>query len=209
MQFSSQIFKRLFPKLIWNVNTSHKEVYLTFDDGPTPEVTLWVLNELKKHNFKATFFCIGKNIEENIEVFKQISLDGHRIGNHTQHHENGWKTETVQYLKSFNDCQKVIEKHIGKQEEILFRPPYGKISRWQIKAIGKNQSKIVMWSNLSQDYKTFISNEKCYLNSIYALQKGDIIVFHDSKKAFENLKEVLPRTLAYLKKEGFVSKTIN
>jgi peptidoglycan/xylan/chitin deacetylase (PgdA/CDA1 family) len=182
---------------------------LTFDDGPTPEVTLWVLNELKKHNFKATFFCIGKNIEENIEVFKQISLDGHRIGNHTQHHENGWKTETVQYLKSFNDCQKVIEKHIGKQQEILFRPPYGKISRWQIKAIGKNQSKIVMWSNLSQDYKKCISNEKCYLNSIYALQKGDIIVFHDSKKAFENLKEVLPRTLAYLKKEGFVSKTIN
>ena len=209
LHFSTQILKTLFPKCIWNLNTTHKVVYLTFDDGPTPEVTLWVLNELKKYDLRATFFCIGKNIEAHPDIFKQIIMEGHQVANHTLCHEKGWKTSTKNYLKSVEECQRMIEKFKGASNNLLFRPPYGKMTSKQTVALRKGGYQLIMWSNISKDYQHNISSEKCFKNSIYSLQKGDIIVFHDSFKAFQNLKKVLPKTLEYLKREGFRSESIS
>jgi peptidoglycan/xylan/chitin deacetylase (PgdA/CDA1 family) len=206
LQIHSRVLKKLFPKLMWNKEVTQKTVYLTFDDGPTPEVTLWVLNELEKYKFKATFFCIGKNIQSYPEIFKSILDNGHQVGNHTQLHQNGWKTQTDVYIQSVIECESVMNEFRTKKSDYLFRPPYGKISSKQAETLHKLGYKIVMWSNLSEDYRKNMSPEKCFQNSTQSLKCGDIIVFHDSEKAFENLKKTLPKTLDYFKKNGFVSQ---
>jgi peptidoglycan/xylan/chitin deacetylase (PgdA/CDA1 family) len=201
------IIKKIFSSYIWDVSNTGNTVYLTFDDGPIPEVTEWVLEELKKHEIKATFFCIGNNIEKNPEIFKKVIQGGHAIGNHTFNHLNGWKTNTESYIKNTTQAQEAIENHTYPDAK-LFRPPYGKIKNAQSKKLQKLGYKIIMWDVLSADFDTTISKEKCLDNVLSNVRPGSILVFHDSIKAFKNLEYVLPKTLAYLKENNFKCNTL-
>jgi len=192
----------MFPQRVWAFHASEKEVYLTFDDGPIPEITPWVLDELKKNNAKATFFCIGDNIQKYPEIFKRILSEGHSVGNHTFNHLNGWKTSTSAYLenviKAENSMRKNSELRI-QNSELFFRPPYGKITSKQAKILLKKGFKIIMWNVLSYDYDANVSEEKCLQNVLKNMKSGSIIVFHDSKKAEKNLRYVLPKVLEFAK----------
>jgi peptidoglycan/xylan/chitin deacetylase (PgdA/CDA1 family) len=201
---------RIFSKYTWRFSISKKEIYLTFDDGPTPEITTFVLNELKKHNAKATFFCIGKNISTHPEIFKQIIKEDHSVGNHTQNHLNGWKTKTQDYIKNTSEVQRTLQLSNFKTLKLnLFRPPYGKIKQKQAKYLLSKGYKIIMWSVLSGDFDTNLSKEKCLQNVLKNTSNGSIVVFHDSVKAAEKIKYVLPKVLEYFSKRGFEFKAID
>jgi peptidoglycan/xylan/chitin deacetylase (PgdA/CDA1 family) len=196
--------KKIFSNYIWDVSNTGNTVYLTFDDGPVPEVTEWVLEELKKYDVKATFFCIGENIKKNSALFKKLINDGHEVGNHTFNHLNGWKTETETYVENTKRCEDVIQSNSNYTlKSKLFRPPYGKLKRSQATEIQALGYDIIMWDVLSADFDTTISKEKCLHNVLSNIKPGSIIVFHDSIKAFKNLEYVLPRTLAFLKNNDF------
>lgn len=205
---TNSLIKKIFPNYTWDIPNNENKVYLTFDDGPTPEITAWTLEQLKKHNAKATFFCIGKNIENHPDIFKKVIDDGHTIGNHTFNHLNGWKTTTEYYIENTKLCQSAI---CCLQSSVcnLFRPPYGKIKPSQSKALRKLGYKIVMWDVLSEDYNRNIAPEKCLDNVLKNVQSGSIILFHDSVKAFPNLEYTLPKTLEFLKEKGFICDVIN
>ena len=205
---TNYLIKKIFPNYLWDIPNNENKVYLTFDDGPTPEITIWTLEQLKKHNAKATFFCIGKNIEKNPEIFKKVTEQGHTIGNHTFNHLKGWKTSTKDYVDNSKLCQSFIS-HLPSPISLLFRPPYGKIKPSQSKVLRKLGYKIVMWDVLSEDYNRNISPEKCVENVLKNVQSGSIILFHDSVKAFPNLEYALPKTLEFLKEKGFVCDVIN
>ena len=190
----------LYFNRLWRIDASGKNLYLTFDDGPDPEVTTWVLSQLKKFDAKATFFCVGKNVKEHLNVYQQIISEGHQTGNHTQDHLHGWQREEKEYIENTAECKKYVSSN-------LFRPPYGKMKNRQSKAISK-EYKIVMWDVLSGDFDTNISKEKCLQNVLQNTRKGSIIVFHDSKKAFEKLQYVLPKVLEHYAKKGFSFKGI-
>jgi len=202
-----KIIQSIYKNYTWKINTNKKEIYLTFDDGPTPEITEFVLDILKKYNAKATFFCIGKNIEKYPDIFKRIVSESHSVGNHTQNHLNGWKTNNSDYLKSTSECDLVIKKSITnikyQTPNTIFRPPYGKIKKSQAKVLLKKDVNIIMWTILSGDFDNNISKEKCLQNVIKNTKSGDIIVFHDSKKAFDRLKYTLPKVLSYFTKKGY------
>ena len=195
--------KKLFSNYIWDVPNSENKVYLTFDDGPTPEITQWTLNQLKNYNSKATFFCIGDNIRKYPEVFKEVVKDGHSIGNHTFNHLNGWKTNTQDYIENAKLFEKEYYKRSNENCQ-LFRPPYGKIKPSQSKILRRMGYKIIMWDVLSVDFDITITPEQCLENVLQNVKSGSIIVFHDSVKAFANLEYALPRTLEFLKQKGFV-----
>jgi peptidoglycan/xylan/chitin deacetylase (PgdA/CDA1 family) len=201
------IIKKIFSSYIWDVSNTGKTVYLTFDDGPIPEVTEWVLKELKKHEIKATFFCIGNNVAKNPAIFKKVILEGHAIGNHTYNHLNGWKTTTETYIQNTKQAQEAIAKHTDAVTK-FFRPPYGKIKKSQSKELQKLGYTIIMWDVLSADFDATISIEKCLDNVLLNVRPGSIIVFHDSLKAFKNLEYVLPKTLAHLKENDFKCSTL-
>lgn len=206
---TNKLIKTLFSKWIWDIPSTKKVVYLTFDDGPTPEVTSWVLDELNKYNFKATFFCIGDNIRKYPVIFKKIISEGHAVGNHTFNHLNGWKTSTQNYIDNTELCQEIIDKNMQyNSDSKIFRPPYGKIKKAQSRALLKMGYKIIMWDVLSADFDGKITNEECLNNVIMNLQPGSIIVFHDSIKAFEKLKYVLPATLQYLQDNNYETKVL-
>ncbi|KIO74955.1 polysaccharide deacetylase [Pedobacter lusitanus] len=200
---SPLLLKWYYPSLVWNKSRSDKVIYLTFDDGPIPVVTDFVLNTLKSFNCKATFFCIGDNINKHAEIFEQVKNDGHAIGNHTLNHLKGWITEDKTYIKNFQDCQKLTNTN-------LFRPPYGRIKKSQIKELRKinPQLNIIMWDVLSGDFDLNLSPEKCYENVIKNTRNGSIIVFHDSLKAFDRLKFALPATLKFLTAQGYKFHTL-
>ena len=202
--------KSLFPSLIWNIETQKRELYLTFDDGPTPEITPWVLEQLKAYNAKATFFCIGSNIEKYPEIFKAIVKEGHAIGNHTYNHLKGWKYKTKDYLADVDMCKQIIDsKSINRQlSSNLFRPPYGKFKTKQAKALQKMDYKIVMWDVLSFDWDISVSEQQCFNNIISSAKKGSIIVMHDSLKAERNLKATFPKVLEYYSERGIEFKSI-
>lgn len=210
------IIRRFFSNYIWRFSLNTKEIYLTFDDGPAEEITEFVLNELKKYNAKATFFCIGKNIQQHPEIFKKIKINGHTIGNHTQQHLNGWKTVKNTYIENVLECEQSITNILDKNQKLetrrpatkLFRPPYGKIKKNQTIALLKKGYKIIMWDVLSADFDEKICKEKCLQNVLENTQNGSIIVFHDSKKAAEKLKFALPIVLAEFTSQGFVFKAI-
>lgn len=196
------ILKKIYPKRVWNIPETEKVLYLTFDDGPIPDVTPWVLQQLKKYQAKATFFCIGNNMKDNPKVLKEILNDGHVLGNHTYNHLNGWQTNTENYLQN-------IEKwELLGYSSSLFRPPYGKCKSSQAKEILKKGYSIIMWDVISEDYDRKISAEKCYHTVISQTKPGSIIIFHDSLKAEKNLREVLPKVLAYYSNKGFVFKSL-
>lgn len=192
------LLKKIYPSLIWDIKSSDKVLYLTFDDGPIPEVTPFVLNNLEKFKAKATFFCIGDNVRKHPDIYNTVKEAGHQIGNHTFNHLNGWRTDTKTYLQNIQKCDALTETR-------LFRPPYGRITPTQIKAFKNNypQSKIIMWDVLSGDFDVSIDAEKCYQNVIKSAVPGSIIVFHDSLKAYPRLCGALPRALEYWTKQGF------
>ena len=202
--------KSLFPNFIWNIDTKEKELYLTFDDGPTPEITNWVLESLASYNAKATFFCIGNNIEKHPELFKKITEGGHGIGNHTFSHLKGWKNKTKKYIKDTERAQKSIAKFASnKGKTPLFRPPYGKLKTKQSKSLHQLGYKIIMWDVLSFDWDSSVSKENCLKNVIDSAKEGSVIVFHDSVKASGNLKFALLETLKHFSKKGYVFKALN
>ncbi|WP_091154906.1 polysaccharide deacetylase family protein [Mucilaginibacter pineti] len=193
-----RLLKKLYPELIWNINQPNRCIYLTFDDGPIPIVTPFVLNILKQYNAKATFFCIGDNVSKHPDVFKQVIDDGHTIGNHTYNHLKGWKTDNKTYLENFLLADKQLNTP-------LFRPPYGRIKKQQIKDLktARPDLKIIMWDVLSGDFDINLKPEACLKNVLKHTQPGSIIVFHDSLKAFDRLEYVLPRAMEVWSKEGY------
>jgi len=210
---TSALIKKIFSNYVWDISNVENKIYLTFDDGPTPEITEWVLEELQKHNAKATFFCIGNNIEKHPDIFAKVIRDGHSIGNHTFNHLNGWKTSTRQYIENSIQWSAVSGQSPNcklKSEHCnLFRPPYGKIKTSQSKKLRQLGNKIIMWDVLSADFDPSISPEKCLQNVIENVTSGSIIVFHDSVKAFPNLEYTLPKAMKYWKKKGFVFEKLD
>jgi peptidoglycan/xylan/chitin deacetylase (PgdA/CDA1 family) len=191
--------RAFYPKCTWNIPSKEKVIYLSFDDGPHPEATPFVLDQLRKFNAKATFFCIGNNVLKHPNVYESILQEGHRVGNHTYDHVNGWKTETVQYLENIKDAASLIDSN-------LFRPPYGRITKKQIRAIHSNPDlpqQIIMWDVLSGDFDLKIDGKICANNVIKNTGPGSIIVFHDSQKAWERMSIALPIVLAHFSKLGF------
>ncbi len=203
---TNSIIKWLLPNFLWEIKTDRKVVYLTFDDGPTPEITNWVLSQLQLFDAKATFFCIGNNIERNPEIFDNMIRSGHAIGNHTQDHTNGWNTKFEDYIKNVKLCADQIATH-GLDSK-LFRPPYGKLKMSQSKKLLQLGYKIVMWDILSADFDQIITPEDCLNNVLRNIAPGSIIIFHDSVKAFANLEYALPKTLAFLESEGYRCEVI-
>ena len=202
---TNRFVKKLFGSYVWDIPNTENKIYLTFDDGPTPEITEWVLQELEKYNAKATFFCIGNNIEKYPEIFKKVINQGHSIGNHTFDHLNGWKTSTVEYLKNTFICEEqILESKIYNLQSKIFRPPYGKIKSSQANKLRQLGYKIIMWDVLSADFDASISKEKCLENATKSVTSGSIIVFHDSVKAFSHLEFTLPKALKYFKEKGFI-----
>jgi peptidoglycan-N-acetylglucosamine deacetylase len=190
--------KKLYPSCTWQINTKEKIIYLSFDDGPHPEATPFVLDELKKYHARATFFCIGKNVLELPDIYNRIIVEGHAVGNHTHNHLNGWKTSNDDYLKNIAAASGVIESN-------LFRPPYGKITFNQVKALSKKNIglKVIMWTVLSGDFDPGLSSEKCLNNVIKNADRGSIIVLHDSEKAFKKLQLVLPKIMVHFTNQGY------
>ncbi|WP_396151201.1 polysaccharide deacetylase family protein [Flavobacterium sp.] len=206
---TSPIIKSIFSNYVWSIPNHEKKVFLTFDDGPIPEITDWVLDQLKVYNYKATFFCIGNNIEKHPEVFNKLIEEGHAIGNHTFNHFKGWNTPNKTYFKEVELCEVEIQKSsIVNLKSKLFRPPYGKIKPSQSRRLRKLGYKIIMWDVLSADYKKENSKEKCLENVLKNVESGSIIVFHDSIKAFPNLEYVLPKTLQFLSENGYQCEII-
>lgn len=190
----------MYSSLHWDFCTEDKDVYLTFDDGPVPESTPWVLDLLKKYNIKASFFCIGENVAKHPDIYARIIEEGHRVGNHTQTHLSGWDTEDSVYLKEIETAA----QHISSN---LFRPPYGRLSRTQSAEIIKDY-KIIMWDVISADFDTKISAEDCYQNIIKNVRAGSILVFHDNVKAKPRLHGSLERVITFLLEEGYKCKPI-
>ena len=203
----------LIPSCTWRKEGPEKVIYLTFDDGPHPEITAWVMAELKKHQIKATFFCVGDNLKKFPEVAKNLLTEGHQIGNHTMHHIKGWKHNNGVYLNDIENCETEI-REIHEQldneraQPLLFRPPYGQIKPSQIKLLRTKGYEIIQWSDLSCDYDKHLNCEKSLSALVKNAKPGSIVVFHDSKKAEHQLKQILPRYLEALLKEGFTFQTL-
>ena len=187
-----------YKQCIWSVPVTEKKIFLSFDDGPHPTITPFVLDELKKYNARASFFCIGKNVLAFPEVYKRIIDEGHAVGNHSFNHLNGWKTNDAIYLDDIAEAKKYIDSN-------LFRPPYGRITRFQLDQLNKPRFKLktVMWSVLSGDFDTKLSPEKCLKNVLNNSKPWSIIVFHDSEKAMERMRFALAGTLEQLSKKGY------
>ena len=194
------LFRVIFPSLVFRLPANNKSVYISFDDGPIPEVTPLILDILSEYNAKASFFCLGKNIVKYPEIFDLIKIQGHSVGNHSYDHLNGWKTENDIFLQNIEKADKLINS-------ILFRPPYGKIKPSQIKLL-KSKYKIVMWDVISGDFDPNTNKEKCVQNVLNNVRSGSIIVFHDSCKAKEKVLYSLPIILDTLKQQGYTFKKI-
>lgn len=197
-----KIIRNFFPSLTWDFECieNSKTVFITFDDGPTEDITYWILDKLDSYDAKATFFCLGKNVELHNNQYKEIVKRGHVVGNHTYSHLKGWEVSTASYLEDIDLANDMIGSN-------LFRPPYGRISIPQIKKVAERYN-IIMWDVLSMDYSNLISPRKCLRNVLENIRGGSIIVFHDSAKSEVNMKYVLPRVLEYLKDNGYSCKSI-
>lgn len=193
------LVKKLYPYAIWDIPTTSKTVYITFDDGPHPAITPFVLEELEKYNAKATFFCIGKNVVENQSIYEKTIQQLHGVGNHTQDHLNGWQTSDEVYINNIVAAKQSIDSN-------LFRPPYGRMKKSQVGLLRKQYPamKIIMWDVLSADFDTSIAGEQCINNIVKNSRPGSILVFHDSEKAFPRLQKTLPVVLKLLSAKGFV-----
>jgi peptidoglycan-N-acetylglucosamine deacetylase len=189
------IVPALATQFVWHMPRSEKKVYLTFDDGPTPGVTEKVLDLLAQYNAKATFFCLGKQVEAHPKLFQRLLLEGHQIGNHSYSHPNGWKTKNYSYLKNVLHAEGVIPSQ-------LFRPPYGKITNTQATALGKKYQ-LIMWDVISGDFDPATTPEKCLDRVTSNIEPGSIVVMHDSAKASSNLLHSLERIIQFIQEKGF------
>ena len=199
----------IYPGLLWSMPGDEKVIYLTFDDGPVPGPTEFVLDQLQSASALATFFCIGDNVRKHPGVFRRILAEGHAVGNHTFNHLKGWNYSVDEYLTNVQMCTDVMLATAPEgflAEKLLFRPPYGRITRRQIKAL--HARNIVMWDVLTQDYDAGLSAEKCLTNSIAATRPGSIVVFHDSLKAEQKLTYVLPKLIDHFAGKNFVFKSL-
>lgn len=202
------LLKKLYPSCIWNFSRAEKSIYLTFDDGPHPLATPFVLDALRQYGAKATFFCLGKNAAERQAIYQNILADGHAVGNHTHNHLNGASSSDREYIDNIRLARKYIDSN-------LFRPPYGRITKFQVRLLtnaegNRNQQpmKIIMWDVLSADFDTDITGEKCARNVCRNSRPGSIVVFHDSEKAFPRLEKALPETLRFFVEEGYQFRAI-
>ncbi|MDQ3550093.1 MAG: polysaccharide deacetylase family protein [Bacteroidota bacterium] len=196
--------KKIFPNYIWNFSQKEAAVYLTFDDGPHPEITTWVMDELKKYNAHATFFCIGKNVERHRSIYERIVEEGHGVGNHTYNHLNAWKASPQQYERDIKEAAAFITSS-------LFRPPYGRIRSSNVEGIRKtlgDEAQIIMWDVLSADFDNSFTPEQCLQHVLKNSVPGSVIVFHDSEKAYKNLRYALPLVLENFEKRGYTFKKI-
>jgi len=191
-----KFIQALFPSLVWRKETKNKEIWLTFDDGPDPEITPWILSVLKEEEIKATFFLIGQQIEEFPELVGAIINDGHLIANHSYSHWNGWLTSKEKYLKDIETCQELMPNNK------LFRPPYGKITKAQI-ALLKDKYKIILWDVLSWDFQQNTSPKRVQENILKNTKSGSIIVMHNNQKSYKNMQPILEETIQILKNKGF------
>ncbi len=183
------LLRFLYARAVWRMPSAEQIIYLTFDDGPINDVTPWILNLLQHYTIKATFFCVGDNVQKNPLIFNRIVNEGHKVGNHTFNHLKGWKTSTSEYLKNVARCEVFTESK-------LFRPPYGKIKTSQFKEICK-EYKVIFWDVLTHDYDSLLPKETCLKNSIKYTRNGSIVVFHDNIKAENTLKYVLPKYIEH------------
>ena len=190
-----KIIQNLLPNFHWRVPTDEPVIYLTFDDGPIPGVTPWVLEQLKAHNAEATFFCVGANAKKNPDLLQQVLDAGHSVGNHTMHHLEGWTSENLPYFHDIRHCSKLVNSS-------LFRPPFGRIKPRQAQFLQRHYE-IVMWDVLSGDFDPHLKPEQCVKNVTDNASNGSIVVFHDSLKAQEKLEYALPRVLTYFAERGY------
>lgn len=194
--------RRCLPKGLWGMPAGIQlSLYLTFDDGPHPEITPFVLAQLAKYKAKGTFFCVGDNVLKYPEVYQQILTEGHKVGNHTFHHLNGWKTKAQDYIDDVSLAKQQIDAP-------LFRPPYGRIRHSQAKALNNAGFEVVYWSLLSGDFDVNLSPQDCLKNVSERMRPGDIIVFHDSEKAWDRLSFVLPLILEQVTNQGWQLKSL-
>lgn len=197
------LYRILYPKSVWRLRVPDKKtVYLTFDDGPIPEVTPWVLTILKKYNVKATFFCVGDNVRKYKYIYYQLIADGHVTGNHTFHHKQGWLSSASKFIKDTEEADKLINSQ-------LFRPPHGHMIFPQPGLLKKKGYKIIMWDVVTRDYSRFMSPEKVLENVKKYTRDGSVIVFHDSLKAEKNLRFALPLAIEWLLEQGYTFELIN
>jgi len=192
----------LYPTLTWARPDTEKVIYLTFDDGPIPILTPFILDTLQEFQAKGTFFCVGDNIRKHPQIFERTVAEGHTVGNHTFNHLKGWYTPQKIYLQNIQLCQEQIKSYLPNKKRLLFRPPYGMISRSQIKALLPTYE-IVMWDVLTYDYATDLPPQTCLQAAIKHIRSGSIVVFHDNIKAGRNMTYTLPKVLAHFTEKGF------
>lgn len=197
LHYSPFWLKALYPRYTWHVPTTEKEIFLTFDDGPIPDITEFVLDTLKEFEAKATFFCIGDNVKKHPSVFSKILDEGHSVGNHTFNHMNGWKSEDQEYLANIDLCEKQLDMDTN-----LFRPPYGRMKKSQSRLLPETKQ-IIMWDVLSGDFSAAVKPETCLEKSIKYARPGSIVLFHDSLKAAKNMQYTLPRFLEHFSKKEY------
>ena len=190
-----RLIQSLFPNFVWRIPTQEKVIHLTFDDGPVPEATPWVLDQLKQYNAKATFFCVGENVKKYPQLFEDVVNSNHVVGNHTFNHINGWGSDNIPYFHNVRNCA-----HLVKSD--LFRPPYGRLLPKQAEFLQRHYQ-IIMWDVLSGDFDPEISKEQCLNNVLRSANEGSIIVFHDSVKAMDKLEYVLPKVLEHYSNLGY------
>jgi peptidoglycan/xylan/chitin deacetylase (PgdA/CDA1 family) len=199
---ANTLLRAFYPSRHWKIQTNEKKIYLTFDDGPHPTITPFVLDRLQQYNAKATFFCIGKNAREYPDVYARILSSGHVTGNHTMNHRNGWKTDSREYFDDIKEAAKYIDSK-------LFRPPYGRMTQFQSKALQDTGWEIIMWTILTGDFDKSRTPESCWKSVEKSVQPGSIVLFHDSEKAWDRLAYVLPRTLERFSSAGYTFETIS
>ena len=202
-----RLLQRLLPGFTWRGPLHGRVLYLTFDDGPIPEVTDFVLQALAAHGARATFFCVGDNIRRHPDIARRVAQAGHRLGNHTFHHLKGWQTTTDVYLHDIALCQQALQPFKNPGQRPLFRPPHGRLSRAQLRQVKKDYQ-VVMWEVLTYDFDAALEAEACLAKAIHYTRPGSVVVFHDSLKARRNLEYVLPRYLAYFAGLGYRFETL-
>ena len=195
-----QVIQGMFPNFVWKIPTEEKKLYLTLDDGPIPEVTPWVLEQLSAYNARATFFCVGDNVRKYPDIFEEVKRQGHTVGNHTYSHLSGWGTNNLPYYLNIRKCAELVDS-------ALFRPPYGRMLPQQARFLQRHY-RIVMWDVLSADFDTKLTGKQCYDNVVSRAEKGSIIVFHDSIKARARLQYALPALLDFYTQKGYTFERI-
>jgi peptidoglycan/xylan/chitin deacetylase (PgdA/CDA1 family) len=203
--------QRVFPKYLWSKSMDEEVIYLTFDDGPTPEITPWVLNLLEQYNAKATFFCIGKNLKQHPVLVRQIIEQQHKIGNHSFSHLKGWQTKSKNYINDILQAAEIIQSTTNNtaiNQKLLFRPPYGQITKTQANVLIDKGFTIVLWDILTGDFDPNLNPEKSLKKTLKNTKPGSIVVFHDSLKAKKNLQYILPNVLKHWSQQGYQFKTL-